>query len=90
MRRTGNGGIWMPEQLGGGTRIVGLRQLRRALAANSVKTAYFAMDADPALLDPIRETCRLCGVPARDVSTMAELGRLCGISVGASAAGLLK
>jgi len=72
-----------------GNKVVGIKQLRKAVAAGTVKTVFLACDADPFLTDPVRALCEENNVAVVDVPTMAELGRACGISVSASAAGLL-
>ena len=45
----------MLEELNYAARIVGVKQLRRALADGRVRKVFLADDADPALTDPIRE-----------------------------------
>ena len=79
----------MLQDLTSGKKVVGIKQLRKAVAAKAVKTVFLACDADPMLTDPVRELCQQNAVAVVDVPTMAELGRACGISVSASAAGLL-
>ncbi len=71
-------------------KIVGIKQLKKALAAGQAAKVFLAQDADPKLTAPITETCRSGGVPVEEVPTMAELGRACGIEVGAAVAALLK
>ena len=66
-----------------------IKQLRRAVQQGQVRLVFLACDADPMLTDPIRRMCEETGVLVSDVPTMAELGKACGISVKASAAGLL-
>ena len=53
----------MLEELNYAARIVGVKQLRRALADGRVRKVFLADDADPALTDPIREACTLAGIP---------------------------
>lgn len=79
----------MLEDLHSGRKVVGVRQLRKALSSGQCRQVFLALDADPFLTAPIRELCQNLGVPLADVPTMTELGRACGISVGAAAAGLL-
>ena len=79
----------MLKTLSEGKKVVGIKQLRRAVQQGQVRVAFLALNADPLLTDPIRLLCVDAGVPVTDVPTMAELGKACGISVGASAAGLL-
>lgn len=79
----------MTEQLRTAKKVVGVRQLTRALHNGVVTAVFLALDADPYVTDPIRALCADCGVPVTEVATMAELGAACGISVGASACGIL-
>ena len=79
----------MLEQLNTPRKVVGIKQLRKSLRDGLISKAFAAENADPRLTDPIAEACRECGVELVWVPTMAELGKACGISVGAAAAGLL-
>ena len=79
----------MLEQLNTLRKVVGIKQLRKSLKEGLVSKAFAAENADPRLTDPIVEVCRETGVELIWVPTMAELGKACGISVGASAAGIL-
>lgn len=72
------------------SKIVGVKQLRKALTKGTVLQVYLALDADPALTEPVAAQCAAQDVPVDWVPTMRELGAACGISVGASAAGLCK
>ncbi len=80
----------MLEELQTKQKVVGLKQLRKALTEGRAAKVFLAQDADPKLLGPIREACEGGGVPMEEVPTMAELGKACGIEVGAAVAGLLK
>ena len=71
-------------------KVVGIKQLRKALKDGKVLRAYAAENADPRLTDPLAEECESLGVELIFVPTMAELGKACGISVGAAVAVLLK
>ena len=79
----------MLEQLNTQRKVVGMKQLRKSLKDGLISKVFAAENADPRLTDPIAEVCREKGVELIWVPTMAELGRACGISVGASAAGIL-
>ena len=70
-------------------KVVGIKQLRKALKNGQVLRVYLAQDADPRLTDPLAEECAANAVDLVEVATMAELGAACGIAVGASAAGIL-
>ncbi len=71
-------------------KIVGIKQLRKALSEGRAKKVFVAGDADPKLVDPIMDQCQKDGVELEQVPTMADLGRACGIEVGAAVAALLK
>ena len=75
----------MPERLTSNRKVIGTKQLRKALKAGRVQTAYVAADAEPLV-----EQCRDAGVELVEIATMKELGRLCGIHVGAACAALLR
>ena len=76
----------MLEELNYAARIVGVKQLRRALADGRVRKVFLADDADPALTDPIREACTLA---VETAASARQLGQACGISVAATAAGVI-
>ena len=75
----------MPERLTSNRKVIGTKQLRKALKAGRVRTAYVAADAEPLV-----EQCRDAGVELVEIATMKELGRLCGIHVSAACAALLR
>ena len=79
----------MLEELKTAKKVVGIKQLRRALKDRSAKLVFLAKDADPALTGPLLAQCRENGVEVVTDITMSELGKACGISVGASVAVLL-
>ena len=71
-------------------KVVGLKQVRRALTQRRACRVYLACDADPRLVQPLRELCREQGIEADDTRTMQQLGRECGIAVPAAAVALLR
>ena len=70
--------------------VVGAKQLRKALKNDRILRAFLAKDADPAVTEPLEALCKAQSVPVTWVKTMAELGRACGIDVGAAAAAAVK
>ena len=70
-------------------KVVGMKQLRKALKNGQVLRVYLAQDADPRLTEPLAAECADLSVELVEVPTMAELGAACGIAVGAAAAGIL-
>ncbi len=66
--------------------VVGAKQLRKALEKGNAKFVCLARNADPSITEPLEEKCRILQVPCCWVPSMAELGEICGIEVGAAAA----
>ena len=73
-----------------GSRGVGAKQVIRALEEGRVSEAWVARDADLTLTQRVVDRCYRANIPCREVPTMQELGRLCGIDVKAAAAALLR
>ena len=76
----------MPDEPTNSARIAGVKQVRRALSAGRAKRIYLAQDADPQLTRPLAEQAGAQGVEAVWLGSMRELGRACGITVGAAVA----
>ena len=76
----------MPNELTNSAKVVGVKQVRRALNAGRAKRLYLARDADPPLTHPLAGQAREQGVETLWLDSMKELGRDCGISVGAAVA----
>ena len=70
--------------------VVGSKQLRKALNAGRAEYVYLAENADPAITEPIEEMCGKLHIQITWVRSMADLGRACGIEVGAAAAAVLR
>ena len=69
--------------------VVGSKQLKKALRAGTVQQVFLAENADPAVTEPLEDLCSELHIQITWVRTMAELGRKCGIEVGAAAAAVL-
>ena len=67
-------------------KVVGVKQVRRALANGQAKRLYLAKDADPQLTRPLERQAQEAGVEVVWADTMKALGRACGIAVGAAVA----
>ena len=80
----------MIAELSGPNKVVGAKQVRRALKDGRAARLYMAMDADPRLLQPLVQDAVNRQVPVSQVPTMKELGQSCGIAVGAAVAVLLR
>ena len=73
-------------ELAGKRVVVGAKQLRKALASGRAQHVFLAENADPAITEPIAAVCMASGIEFTWVASMADLGRACGIEVGAAAA----
>ena len=69
--------------------VVGAKQLKKAVKNGRASYVYLAVNADPAVTEPLAELCGENHIPITWVSNMADLGRACGIEVGAAAAAVL-
>ena len=76
----------MPDELTNSAKVVGVKQVRRALNAGRARRLYLAKDADPQLTLTLAEQARAQGVETLWLGSMKELGRDCGIAVGAAVA----
>ena len=66
--------------------VVGAKQLKKALKSGRVQRVFLAEDADPMLTEPLADLCRKTHIQCAWVPSMKDLGRACGIDVGAAAA----
>ena len=66
--------------------VVGAKQLRKALQSGRAKRVYLAGNADPAITEPIEAMCEQYHIDFAWVPSMLDLGKACGIEVGAAAA----
>ena len=69
--------------------VVGAKQLKKAVNAGCVRCVFLAENADPAVTEPLEVLCRNNHIQINWVSRMEDLGRACGIEVGAAAAAVL-
>ena len=69
--------------------IVGSKQLKKALKKGEARYVYLAENADPAITIPLEELCRQNNIHFTWVRSMDDLGRACGIEVGAAAAAIV-
>lgn len=79
----------MLEELSTANKIVGVKQLRKALSLGTVKRVYIARDADIRLVQPIFEQCVEEGIEVEYVPSMKLLGEACKITVEAAVAAIL-
>ena len=79
----------MITELASQEKVIGVKQSRKAIREGRARRVYLACDADPAITAPVAESCVAAGIPLEDGHTMAQLGRACGIAVGAAVVAVL-
>ncbi len=72
--------------LSGANKVVGAKQVLRAIQAGGVQRVYIAQDADMFVTRPVFDACRAAGVEIVEVPSMKALGEACGVQVKAAAA----
>ncbi len=70
-------------------KVVGVKQVRRALNDGRAKALFLARDADPSLTGPLAALAGEKGLAVNWTEHMRELGRACGIAVGAAVAAVV-
>ncbi|MCR2045635.1 ribosomal L7Ae/L30e/S12e/Gadd45 family protein [Anaerosalibacter massiliensis] len=80
----------MLSKLNDGNKIVGTKQVKRAVLNGDVDIVFIAKDAENKVTRDIEKLCNEKSVDIIYVNTMKELGNACGIEVSAASAALLK
>ena len=80
----------MLSELSTANKVVGAKQVKRALSDGRAGKVFLAADADPRVTEPVEQLCAECGVPVERVPLMKDLGSACGISVPSAVAALLR
>ncbi|MDO9508130.1 MAG: ribosomal L7Ae/L30e/S12e/Gadd45 family protein [Thermovirgaceae bacterium] len=71
-------------------RVVGIRSVKKALLAGTLKKLFLAGDARRSLISGLEEGAKKAEIPVESVESMILLGRACAISRGAAAAGIAR
>ena len=79
----------IPQNLSERNLVVGAKQLKKAVKIGRAKYVFLAENADPAVTQPLEELCIANHIQITWVHSMTELGRSCGIEVGAAAAAVV-
>lgn len=72
-----------------GKKVVGFKQSLRAIKSGAGKKVYIAKDADNKLVEEVKIAAQYNSLDIVYIDTMKELGKLCGIEVGAATAVIL-
>jgi large subunit ribosomal protein L7A len=71
-------------------KVVGTKQTQKAIEKDQTRVVYVARDAEERIVSPIIRLCGEKNLELVRVESMSELGKACGIKVGAAAAALLE
>ena len=71
-------------------RVVGTKQVLRALNDGKAAKVFLGKDADGFIYHRVQALCEQLKVPVTVVDSMKELGKLCAVSVKTAAAAVLK
>lgn len=80
----------MTYRLNTDNKIVGMKQVERALDKDEIQVVYIALDADDYVTKDIIKKSKDKGIDIIEVETMEELGEICNIDINAAVAALLK
>lgn len=69
--------------------VTGSKQTLKAIETGKAERVVIARDAEERILRPILEKCTQHNVPVSYADSMEELGKACGIKVGAAMAAVL-
>lgn len=70
-------------------KVIGTKQVKKAITQGTAKKVYLADDAEPHIIEPLRDLCQQHDVEVESVSDMQALGNACGIDVGSAAVAIL-
>jgi len=71
-------------------KVVGTKQTLKSIEKGKVEKVYVAKDAEAHVVKDLLEKCQAIGIEVAYVDTMAELGKACGIDVGAASAAIIE
>jgi large subunit ribosomal protein L7A len=77
------------DELKGQPKVIGTKQVKKAITKGEAVSIFLANDAEPHIIEPIKELCREHNINFVAVETMEQLGKACGIDVGAATVALV-
>jgi large subunit ribosomal protein L7A len=72
-----------------GKKVIGIKQVKKAIIKGQTRKVFLADDAEPHIISSLRDLCHQHQAEIEAVDKMEQLGNACGIEVGAAAAALL-
>ncbi|WP_094549364.1 ribosomal L7Ae/L30e/S12e/Gadd45 family protein [Petroclostridium xylanilyticum] len=76
----------MLDELKNAKKIVGIKQAVKAAQNGNVRKAFIAKDAEEKVVGSFKQICSSNSIEIEYVDSMKELGKACGIDVGAAVA----
>jgi large subunit ribosomal protein L7A len=73
------------EELRDSSKVIGAKQVKKAVTKGLAKKVYLAVDAEPHIIEPIKTLCLQHEVYCEMTESMKKLGDACGIDVGSAA-----
>ncbi|MGE5328449.1 MAG: ribosomal L7Ae/L30e/S12e/Gadd45 family protein [Deltaproteobacteria bacterium] len=80
----------MLEELKKANKKIGIKECKKAIENDKALTAFVAQDAEERVIKPFVELCSQKAIDITYVDTMSNLGKACGIDVGAATVVMLK
>jgi large subunit ribosomal protein L7A len=77
------------EELRDSNKVIGAKQVKKAVSKGLAKKVYIANDAEAHVTEPIKTLCQEHQVQLQIVDSMEALGAACGIDVGSAAVALI-
>jgi large subunit ribosomal protein L7A len=77
------------DELKDGNKVIGSKQVKKAVSQGIVRKVFIAKNAEPHIIEPLKQLCSQNQVEITLVDTMQYLGEACGIEVGSAAVALL-
>ncbi|MGI6421533.1 MAG: ribosomal L7Ae/L30e/S12e/Gadd45 family protein [Syntrophomonadaceae bacterium] len=77
------------EELRASSKVIGAKQVKKAISKGLAKKVYLAVDAEPHIIEPIKAMCIEHGVDFQAAESMKKLGEACGIDVGSAAVAIV-
>lgn len=71
-------------------KVIGIKQTTKALNQDKARVLFISEDAEKHLVEHIEQIAREKNIETVYVDSMENLGKACGISVGAAVAAILK
>ena len=79
----------MQDLVASADKVVGIKQTKKAIKEGRARKVYLAQNCDVIIRDVITNLSKQASVQVVAIDTMQELGRACGIQVGAACAALI-